>query len=98
MSEGDFELHIDSLSQLVPWFFSLDHTHYARSIPIHHRNMIILAEKHSAACQKFLRCNFIVKKTVHAFSNIVIDQAHEQNNTCLKDDGGAVHLTQNPEF
>lgn len=35
LREADFNLYIDSLSQLVPWFFSLDHTHYARWIPIH---------------------------------------------------------------
>lgn len=36
----------------------------------------------------------MVNKTVgRAFS---IDQANEQNNACVKGDGGAVGLTQNP--
>ena len=39
--------------------------------------------------------NFTVNKTGRTFSNISIDQAHEQNNACVKD-GGAVGLTQNP--
>lgn len=30
------------------------------------------------------------------FSSIPIDQAHEQNNACIKGDGGAVGLTDNP--
>lgn len=37
-----------------------------------------------------------MNKTGHAFSNIAIDQAHEQNNARVKGDGGAVNLTQNP--
>ena len=31
------------------------------------------------------------------FSNVAIDQVHEQNNACVKGDGGAVGLTQNPQ-
>ena len=27
--EGNFNLYVDSLNQLAPWFFSLDHVHYA---------------------------------------------------------------------
>ena len=30
LREAEFKLYIESLLQLVPWFFSLDHTHYAR--------------------------------------------------------------------
>jgi len=59
--------------------------------------MISLAGKHPAVYQQFLLGNFTVKKTGRAFSNIAIDQAHEQNNACVKDDGGAVGLTQNPQ-
>ena len=42
----------------------------------------------------FLLGNFTVKKTGCAFSNIALDQAHEQNNASVKDDGGTVGLTQ----
>ena len=38
----------------------------------------------------------MVKKTAHRFSAIAIDQGHEQNNAAVKDDGGAVGLTENP--
>lgn len=57
--------------------------------------MVTLAEKHPAVYQEFLRGNFTVNKTGRTFSNIAIDQAHEQNNACIKGDGGAVGLTQN---
>lgn len=37
-----------------------------------------------------------VKKTISTFSNIALDQAHEQHNAVVKDDGGAVGLTESP--
>ena len=58
--------------------------------------MVTLAEKHPAVYQEFLHGNFTVNKTGRAFSSIAIDQAHEQNNACVKGDRGAVGLTQNP--
>ena len=39
---------------------------------------------------------FTVQKTKHAFSSIAMDHAHEQMNACIKGDGGAVGLTENP--
>ena len=58
--------------------------------------MISLAVKHPSVYKEFKRGNFTVKTTGRAFSNIAIDQAHEQNNAHVKGDGGAVRLTQNP--
>jgi hypothetical protein len=37
-----------------------------------------------------------VQKSKNVFSAIPIDQAHEQNNACIKGDGGAVGLTDTP--
>lgn len=37
-----------------------------------------------------------MQKTKRVFSAIPIDQAHEQNNACVKGDGGAVGLTEDP--
>ena len=46
--------------------------------------------------KNLLHGNITVNKTGHTFSNISIDQALEQNNACVKADGGAISLTQNP--
>ena len=35
-----------------------------------------------------------VNKTTHMFSNLAIDQPHDQRNAVVKDDGGAVGLTE----
>ena len=58
--------------------------------------MISLRECHPAVYAEFLKGNFAVKKSRHAFSAIAIDQAQEQNNACVKGYGGAVGLTENP--
>lgn len=94
--EADFKLYVDALTKIVPWFFALDHTHYARWIPVHLRDMVTLKEEHPEVFAEFLKGNFVVKKTAHRFSAIAIDQGHEQNNAAVKDDGGAVALTENP--
>jgi len=94
--EGNFQLYIEALSKIVPWFFALDHVHYSRWIPVHLRDMISLKQCHSGVYEEFMKGKFTVKKTKHAFSAIALDQAHEQNNAFVKGDGRAVGLTENP--
>ena len=88
--------YIDALTKIVPWFFAMVHTNYARWIPVHLRDMVALEEKHPDVFAEFMAGNFTVKKTTHAFSALAIDQAHEQINASVKGDGGAVGLTENP--
>ena len=57
--------------------------------------MAKLATKHPDVARKFREGHFTVQKTQRVFSSIPIDQAHEQNNVCIKKDGGAVVLTDN---
>ena len=95
LREGNFQLYKDALTELVPWFFALDHTNYARWVPVHIRDMISLDNQLPALAEEFRKGNFVVQKAHHAFSAIPIDQAHEQNNKCVKGDGGAVGLTEN---
>ena len=90
---NDFEVYIESLEALTPWFFALDHTNYARWVPIHLRDMKSLS---SDVKDDFLSC-WVLRKTHNKFSCIPIDQAHEQNNELVKGSGGAVGLTENPK-
>ena len=86
---ADFTLCIDSLNAFMPWVFALDHTHYARNLPVHLRDMVTLQERHSALYVEFKRGNFVGQKSKRAFSNIPRDQMHEQligwlkNNACV---------------
>ena len=94
LREADFAMYLDALTELVPWFYALDHTNYARWIPVHLRDMAGLLMKHPEVNRKFNAGHFTVQKTKRVFSAIPIDQAHEQNNACVKGDGGAVGLTE----
>ncbi|KAG1692634.1 Lysosome membrane protein 2 [Nymphon striatum] len=96
LRQGSLMMYIEALTELVPWFYALDHTHYARWIPVHLKDMAELTTKHPDVAKKFKESHFTVQKTQRAFSSIPIDQAHEQNNACIKGDGGAVGLTDNP--
>ena len=88
-------MYRDALTKLIPWFFALDHTHYSRWLPIHLRDMMQIPSKHPELTRQFEAGNFVVRKTKKLFSGMPIDQAHEQNNKCVKGDGGAIGLTEN---
>ena len=60
------------------------------------RDIVTLKVVHPKVFAGFLKGNFVVKKTAHRFSAIAIDQGHEQNNAAVKDDGGAVGLSETP--
>lgn len=87
-----FDLFIESLEALVPWFFALDHVNYARWVPIHIRDMKALPSHVKDQLKNF----WVVSKTQRKYSSMPIDQAHEQNNELVKGSGGAVGLTENP--
>ena len=93
--EGNFKLYIQTLKQPIPWFFALDHINYARWLPVHLRDIVSLPEKNPELLNEFSAGKFVIHKTHRSFSGIAIDHAHEQNNRCVKDDGGAIGLTEN---
>lgn len=94
---ADFSLYTECLTQLAPWFFSLDHINYARWLPVHIRDMLNLEKAHPEVALEFKKGNFTVNITGRVFSSIALDHAHEQNIAAVKSDGGAVGLTQNPQ-
>jgi hypothetical protein len=82
--------------QDLRWFVALGHIHTVRWRSVHLRDMISLTDSHPEVHSQFLTGNFSVKKTACNFSAIAIDQAHEQINASVKDDGDDVCLTENP--
>ena len=58
--------------------------------------MMSLEQHHPEVVREFHKGNFVVQKSKKEFSAIAIDQAHEQNNTVIKGDRGAVGLTEDP--
>ena len=94
--EGNFQLYVESLTQIMPWMFALDHTHYSRWLSVHIRDMMTLADRHPAVLAEFMSGHFVVHKTSNQFSAMALDQCHEQNNAMVKGSGGAIGLTGNP--
>lgn len=92
--EANFLLYTEALALLLPMFFAMDHTNYARWASVHLRDMLLLQNNHPTLYDEFLKGNFTVHKTTRAGSNIAMDQAHEQENKNLKGEGGAVGLYQ----
>lgn len=91
---SNFGLYLQALKSMAPWFFALNHTNYARWVPVHIRDMeilpIVAPEVHRAFCSG----KFTVKKSKARFSSIALDQGHEQENKVVKSTGGAVGLTE----
>ena len=94
--EGNFQLYVESLTQIMPWMFALDHTNYSRWLSVHIRDMMTLSDMHPDILAEFQSGNFVVHKTSNKFSAMAIDQCHEQNNAMVKGSGGAISLTGNP--
>lgn len=97
LREGDFTLYVQSCDELCGWFSALDHTNYARWLPVHVRDMMLLSQKHPEVYAEFMKGNFVVQKSTRKFSLIVRDQSHEQSNKSLQEHGGATGLYENPE-
>lgn len=96
LREGNFQLYIQVLNKMTPWFFALDHPNYSRWIPVHIRDMATIHSTHHGIALEFEKGHFVVNKSGRPFSRIPTDQAHEQNNASVKSEGGAVGLTQSP--
>ena len=96
LRESNFDLYVQSLAQIVPWMFALDHTHYSRWLSVHIRDMTSLSVNHPNIHAGFRAGKFVVRKTQNKFSAIAIDQCHEQNNGAVKGSRVAVGLTANP--
>ena len=90
---GNFALYKESIQNLLPWFFALDHTHYSRCLSIHLADMLQLKDTNPEVARCFNDGLFVINKTgKKLFSSIGIDHAHEQNNKCVKGDGGKIIL------
>ena len=96
LQASDFHLYVDGLSKMLPWFFAMNHTNYARWLPLHLRDMCSLDQKVPHVASEFKKGLFTVNKSPKRVSSIAIDQAHEQNNAMVKGEGGAVGLMENP--
>ena len=65
-------------------------------MPVFIQDFSALKRDHNETYKAFKKGFFTVRKTNCVFSNMGIDQAHEQNNKILKTDGGVIGIFDNP--
>ena len=82
---------------MLPCFFALDHYNYARWLTIHWFDMVTLDQTNCSTLAAFNSGDFVIKRTKNPFSSMGIDQCHEQLNTIVKGDGGALGLTEDED-
>ena len=61
LREGDFPLYVQVCDELCAWFHVMDHTNYARWVPVHVRDMVQLSETHPDIHAEFLKGNLLSK-------------------------------------
>ena len=80
------------MTQIIPWFFVLDHPTYVKWLPVHVRDMMALNTTAPCVATEFGNGKFVLHKSYSKFSKIGIDQAHEQNNKLVKGKSGVTGL------
>ena len=94
---GHWELHLLSVSAMVPHFFAMDRPNYARWLPVYIMDMRQLATKHPQGHQEFVNGYHAVSRSGKPFSQVWTDMALEQTiNAESKSKGGIIGISQNP--
>ena len=83
---------ISTLEQLIPLFFALNHTHYARWASVFLQDLKELKWKHPELFKEFLSSSFTVNTRGNQFSKITCDQKQEHNIKVIKSDTGYVDI------
>ena len=86
LSIGDFDLYVDILTKLTPWFFSLNQINYSRWMSVHVKDTCSLDTTLPDVAQEFRKGKFALAKSSRKFSLIAIEHGHEQNNGVMKDE------------
>ena len=90
--EANFQLHLATLRPLMKRYFALDHPNYARWLSVHLLDLLQCKYKFPDLYDYFNNGFFTFQKTSSEYSNMALDQIHEQNNTQIKGIGGASHI------
>lgn len=90
--EGNWQLHLECIKAMLPWFFAYDHTNYTRYLPVYLVHMLELPDKHPEAYSMLSQGDFGVQRTTsHGFSQLPVDQTIEQTlNRNTKTKGGII--------
>ena len=92
LRDADFPAFLNALRLITKWMLILNHVHYSRWLPVFIKD---LEDLDPPTLEAFKKGYFTVKRSNRTFSNIGIDQAHEQNNKLVKIHGEAIGIFDN---
>lgn len=93
--DGIWTLHIDALSEMLPYFFAYDRVNYARWATVYFADMKSLCHTAKEVNDEFMNGNHPVKRAVGKFNQVWTDLALEQSvNKDSKVKGGIIGYTQ----
>ena len=96
--EGLWNLHLDALSEMLPYFFAYDRINYSRWASVYLADMKSLARTAKEVYDEFLAGNHPVKRASGSFNQVWTDLALEQSvNKDSKVKGGIIGFTQNKD-
>ena len=77
--EENWELHLECIKAVLPWFLAYDHTNYARYLPVYLVHTLELPDTHPDAYSMLSQGDIGVQRTTsHGFSQLPVDQTIEQ--------------------
>lgn len=93
--EGDWNLHLESVAEMMPHFFAMDRTNYSRWLPVYLGDMNQLDVTAPEVHREFLQEGHSVSRSCHPFNQVWTDMALEQSvNRDSKTKGGIVGISQ----
>ena len=77
--EGNFDLHLQSIEEIIPWCFAYDRTNYARYLPWYIQSMLELKESNPSAWEYLQNGGFSTQMSDNnTFGRVPIDQVIEE--------------------
>ena len=95
--EGDWNLHLVCVKDMLPWMFAYDRINYARYLPVYLCDMLALEQNHPSVHQAVNSGDFVVQRSsCNGFSQVAVDQTIEQTINCdTKSKGGIIGFSLN---
>lgn len=92
--EANFELHLEAVKDVIPYFFITGRVNYARYTPVYLAEMLALEESAPEMFGHLMNGGFVVRRSDKVFNCVPTDQALEQSiNREAKSRGGVIGFT-----
>ena len=94
---SNWELHLSSVTEMLPFFFAFDHFNYARWVIVYLADMHMLPQTAPDIYQEFIIGSHTVQRSKNSFSSVWSHMGLEQTlNKHCKTQGGLVGFSTKP--